>query len=138
MEIKNEADLEAAIAAMESKHRHEGRLLIDEFNQAFERIQPKNILKNIFTEATSSPELKENLINTSVGMATGYATKLLVNGKSAGPIRKLIGSGLMFGVSNLISNNPEKVKLAGNFLLSLGKHLFTKQEPKQHSKEDDQ
>jgi hypothetical protein len=136
MEINNEQELEAAIAAMESQHRHEGRLLIDEFNQAFERIQPKNILKNIFTEATSSPELKDNLINTTVGIATGYATKLLVSSGSAGPIRKLIGSGLMFGVSNLISNNPEKVKLVGNTLISIGKHLFAKRKSKEPDQQD--
>jgi hypothetical protein len=136
MDIINETDLETAIAAMESKQRDEGRLLKDEFNQAFERIQPKNILKNILTEATSSPELKDNLINTTVGMATGYATKLLVSGGSAGPIRKLIGSGLMFGVSNLISNNPEKVKLVGNTLISIGKHLFTKRKLKEPDQED--
>lgn len=136
MDIINEEDLETAIVALESKRRHEGRLVVDEFNLALEGIKPANLLKTIFTEVTSSPELKENLINTSVGMATGYATKLLVAGKSAGPIRKLIGSGLMFGVSNFISNNPDKVRLVGNTLLSIGKHLFTKRQSKEPEQED--
>ena len=127
MNIVNESDLEQAIAEMESKHRHEGRVIIDEFNQAIDRVQPANIIKNVLKEVTASGEIKDNLVNTSVGMATGYFAKMLFAGKTAGPIRKLIGSGLMFGISNIISNNPDKVRLVGNTMISIGKHLFKKE-----------
>ncbi|MEJ8819032.1 hypothetical protein [Lacibacter sp. H407] len=127
MNIENETDLELAIAEMESSHRHEGRIIIDEFNQAFQRVQPANIIKNILKEATASAELKDNILNTSVGMAAGYVAKILFAGKTAGPVRKLVGSGLMFGVSNLISNNPDKVRLVGNTMISIGKQLFKKE-----------
>lgn len=128
MNIENETDLELAIAEIESRHRHEGRVIIDEFNQAFQRVQPANIIKNILTEATASAELKDNILNTSVGMAAGYVAKMLFAGKTAGPVRKLVGSGLMFGISNLISNNPDKVRLVGNTMISIGKQLFKKEQ----------
>ena len=127
MNIENETDLELAIAEMESRHRHEGRVIINEFNLALEQVKPANIVKNILTEVTSSGELKDNLVNTSVGMGAGYIAKTLFAGKKAGPIRKLVGNGLMFGISNLISNNPDKVRLVGNTMLSIGKHLFKKE-----------
>lgn len=127
MDITTEAELEQAIAEMESRHRHEGREIINDFNLAVKNLQPFNMLKNILTEATASPEIKDNIVNTTVGMATGYLAKLFFNGKTAGPARKIIGNGLMFGISNIISNNPDTVRLAGNTILSVGKHLFKKE-----------
>lgn len=128
MNIENESDLEMAITEIENNRYQQGRLIVDEFNQVFERIKPASILKNVLKEITASGDLKDNILNTSVGIAAGYAAKLLFAGKTAGPIRKIVGSGLMFGISNLISNNPDKVRLVGNTMISIGKHLFKKED----------
>ena len=126
--IVTEADLTEAIELLEQKHKKDGVLLVDEFNQALLSLKPVNVLKNIFTEITSSGELKDNLVNTSAGMAAGYAAKLLVAGKSPGFVRKIAGNAVLFGISNVVSRNPETVKLIGNTLLLFGKQLFKKKQ----------
>jgi hypothetical protein len=126
--ILTEADLSIAIELAEQKHRKDGLLLVEEFNLALRNLQPANVLKNIFTEITSPGELKDNLVNTSAGMAAGYAVKLLVAGKSPGLVRKIVSNGISFGITNAISRNPETVKLIGNTLLLFGKQLFKKKQ----------
>ena len=126
--ILTEADLAHAIELAEQKHRKDGLLLVEEFNLALRNLQPANVLKNIFTEITSPGELKDNLVSTSAGMAAGYAAKMLVAGKSPGLVRKIVSNGLLFGVSNVVSRNPETIKLIGNTLLLFGKQLFKKKQ----------
>lgn len=126
--IITEADLAIAIGLAEQKHKNDGVLLVAEFNQALQNLKPVNMLKNIVTEFTSPGELKDNLVNTSAGMAAGYAAKLIVAGKSPGLVRKTVSNAVSFGISNVISRNPETVKLIGNTLLLFGKQLFKKKQ----------
>ena len=126
--ILTEADLAIAIELAEQKHKKDGVLLVEEFNQALLSLKPVNVLKNIFTDITASGELKDNLVNTSAGMAAGYAAKMLVAGKSPGIVRKIAGNAVLFGISNVVSRNPETIKLIGNTLLLFGKQLFRKKQ----------
>ncbi len=126
--IITEADLIDAIEKAELKHKQDGILLVEEFNQALNSLKPANILKNIFTEITSPGELKDNLVNTSAGMAAGYAAKKLVEGRSPGIVRKIVSNSLQVGISNVVSRNPETVKFIGNTLLLFGKQLFKKKQ----------
>ena len=126
--IITEADLAHAIEQAEQKHKKDGALLVEEFNLALLSLKPANVLKNIFTEITSSGELKDNLVNTSAGMAAGYAAKKLVAGKSPGLVRKIAGDAVQLGISNVIARNPETIKLIGNTLLLFGKQLFKKKQ----------
>lgn len=126
--ILTEADLADAIELAEQKHKKDGVLLVEEFNQALLSVKPVNVLKNIFTEITTSGELKDNLVNTSAGVAAGYAAKMLVAGKSAGFVRNIAGNALQFGISNVVSRNPETIKLIGNTLLLFGKQFFRKKQ----------
>lgn len=126
--IITEADLIEAIHQAELKHKNDGVLLAEEFNEVLLSFKPANVLKNIFTEITSSGELKDNLVNTSAGMAAGYAAKMLVTGKSPGIIRKIAGNAVLFGISNVVSRNPETIKLIGNTLLLFGKQLLKKKQ----------
>ncbi len=126
--IVTEADLAEAIEQAELKHKQDEILLAEEFNQALNSLKPVNVLKNVFAEITSPGELKDNLVNTSAGMAAGYAAKMLVAGKSPGLVRKLVSNGLQVGITNAVSRNPETVKFIGNTLLFFGKQLFKKKQ----------
>ncbi len=128
--ILTEADLADAIKQAEQKHKKDGILLVEEFNLALLSLKPANMLKNIFTEITTSGELKDNIVNTSAGMAAGYAAKMLVAGKSPGLVRKIVSNSVQLGITNVVTRNPETIKLIGNTLLLFGKQLFKKkQEP---------
>jgi hypothetical protein len=78
-----------------------------------------NLIKSTFKEAVESPDLKDNIINTSVGLATGYLSKLLFVNVSHSPIRKLLGIALQFGITQIVAKNPEAVKSFGKKLMKI-------------------
>jgi hypothetical protein len=66
---------------------------------------------------SSSPNLLDTLLSTSIGLATGYLSRKIVVGTSRNIFRKLIGSGLQLGITNIVAQHPEAVKSFGWFIL---------------------
>ena len=122
--------LREAILVLEKRQAAEGKTLKDHFLQAYESMKPINLIKNTFKEVTESNELKDNIINTSVGLATGYVSKKLFIGSSHNPVKKLFGSLLMYGITNVVSKNTETIKAIGKGLFDVViKKNDTKTEP---------
>ena len=117
--IDSEISLRDAILKLESTQALEVKLLKEQFHLAYESVKPLNFIKSTFKEAAESRDLKDNLINTSVGLAAGYLSKVLFQGISNNPLRKLLGSALMFGVTNVVSRNPETVNAVGRGLIRI-------------------
>lgn len=117
--INSAAALRGAIAQLEIAHAEEGKMLKQQFHLAYESIKPMNLIKSTFKEAVESPELKDNIINTSVGLATGYLSKLLFVNVSHSPVRKLLGIALQFGITQVVAKNPEAVKSVGKKLMKI-------------------
>ena len=116
--INSEAELKAAIVQLEIKQADERKLLREQYLLAYESIKPINLIKSTFKEVTASPELKDEILNTSIGVAVGYASKVLFQGASHSPVRKLFGTVLMFGITNAVTKHPEVVKSMGKGLLN--------------------
>jgi hypothetical protein len=115
--IITETDLKDAILQLETQQTSEGKMLREQFNQTVEGLKPINLIKSTFKEAVASRDLKENIINTSVGLTAGYLTKIVFAGVMKTPLTKFLGTALMFGVTSLVAKNPKTVK-------SLGKGFF--------------
>jgi hypothetical protein len=115
--INTEADLRNAILQLETRQAREVKILKEQFHLTYNSIKPINLLKNTFRQARESQELNDNVINTSVGLATGYVSKILFERLSGSPLKKLLGSVLMFGITNMVAKNPDAVKSFGNKLL---------------------
>jgi len=115
--IAAEDKLKSAIQLLESKQAEEGKLLKEQYRQAYESMKPVNLIKSTFKEISASPELKDELLNTSVGLAVGYVSKALFQGTSHSPVRKLLGTVLMFGVTNAVTRHPEAVKAIGSRII---------------------
>lgn len=128
--IVTENDLRAAILQLESKQANEARLMKEQFLVAVESIKPINLIKSTFIEAAESGDLQDNLINKSLGLSAGYVTKVLFQGTSGGPVRKILGTVLMFGIKNLISRNPETVKTWGRVVFGLVRNLLSEKDKK--------
>ena len=112
-EINSEADLRDAIFQLESKWVEQGKMVKDQFHLAIESVRPINLIKSTFREAVASRDLKDNIVNTSVGMTAGYLSKIVFAGVMKTPLTKLLGTALMFGVTKLVARNPETVKSVG-------------------------
>jgi hypothetical protein len=122
--INSEADICAAILVLEAKQEEERLLLKKEFQQAYESMKPINLIKSTFKDVAQSEDIKDNLINTGVGLAAGYVSKALFEGVTHSPLRKLLGTALMFGVTNIITRNPETVKAVSNGIFVFVKSKF--------------
>lgn len=103
--IVTKSDLQDAIRQLELKRDEEARLLKAQFKATYESVKPINLIKSTFREFTSSSELKDNVLGTTVGLAAGFLSKALFVGFSSNPLRKLAGSLIMFGVTNLVTRN---------------------------------
>lgn len=133
--IITENDLRVAILQLESRQTNEARLMKEQFLVAVESIKPINLIKSTFIEAAESGDLQDNLINKSLGLSAGYVTKVLFQGASGGPVRKILGTVLMFGIKNLIARNPETVKTWGRVFFKVVNNLLINKNKKTYNTE---
>ena len=111
--INSQAGLKAAIKLLEEKQEDEGRHLRLQYRQVYESMKPINLVKSTFREVTTSPDLSKEIVNTSVGLAAGYISKIAFQGASHSAVRKLLGTVLMFGITNAVTKHPEVIKSVG-------------------------
>lgn len=118
MAIKTTANLAKAIQAIEAKRVEQKEGLVKEFNKTIESFDPVNLLKDTINQVTNSPGVKDNILNFSIGIGAGLATKKLLIGKPDSLLKKIIGGAVEFGVTNLVATNGGFIKAKGIQLLS--------------------
>lgn len=111
------ADLKIAIQQLEQKQADELVLLKAQFHTTYENLKPINIIKNTFKEIISAPDLKTNIVNSVIGLATGFAAKKVFIGKTHNPLTKLAGVVIEMIVANKAVKNAEGIKSIGNIIL---------------------
>ncbi len=131
--IVTQADLRAAIVQLEARQYTEGILLKEQALLTYESIKPINLIKNIFRESAESDELRGDLLNSSIGLSAGYVSKFLFQGFSGGPVKKILGTAIMFGIKNLVAHNPETVKKMGRIFFASMKKLLGNKDKKDHA-----
>lgn len=117
-------DIEVAIKRLERKKNLMEDDLKDHFHVLLEDLKPANILKNTLHEVQESTPLKHNLLKIAVGLGAGYFSRKLVVGKSAGLVKKALGTALQFGITQFIAkksedteeNNPEPTSKKKNLV----------------------
>jgi hypothetical protein len=121
--ITSTAGLKDAIQLLEVEQGFKGQLLKDELLLAYESLKPVNILRSTLKEISSSPYLIDNISGTAMGLLSGFLSKKIFVGTSGNLIRKLIGSFLQFGVTNVVAQNSDVIKSIGHALIQ---HFFRK------------
>jgi hypothetical protein len=132
--INSETDLRVAILQLETKQAEEGKILKENALLAYESIKPINLIKNTFREAAESKDLKDNILNTTVGVSAGYLSKIIFQGLTNNPVKKLLGTAVMFGITNLVAKNPAVVKSAGKGFFTLVRSLMHEREKRASQK----
>ena len=117
-------NLKETILQLELKQAVELKRLREQLHLTYESIKPINLVKNTFKEVAASEELTDNIVNTSVGLAAGYVSKRIFEKASHSPFRKLLGTALLFGVTNLVSKHPHTVKSITADFLNIVKYKF--------------
>jgi hypothetical protein len=83
--------------------------LKDHFHSLLDTLKPKNILKNTLEEIQESTPLKHNLLKLAVGLGAGYFSRKMVIGKSAGIVKKALGTALQYGVTQFVARKDDNV-----------------------------
>jgi hypothetical protein len=102
-------DIRKSIILLEIKQKEERNYLLQECLNIYENLKPINVIKSTIIEASQSKEIGENLLGTGVGLTAEFLTKVLVGSVLQTPATKLIGIAMMYGVSNVIAKNKDKV-----------------------------
>ena len=130
-EITSTAALQDAIQLLESEQAVKRQLLKEQFYITFESLKPLSLLKSAVKDLSSSPYLLDNISGTAIGVASGYLSKKIFIGTSGNLIRKLLGSILQFGVTNIVAQHSDTIKSIGqaNFHHFLSKKEMNSQKP---------
>ena len=123
--ITSVAELKNAIQILEVEQNLKGKILKEQFYLVYENFKPVNLLTGTLKDIVKSPYLIDNILGTVMGLATGYLSKKIFIGASGNKIKKIIGSILQFGITNVITQNSDSINTFGR---SLFQHFLRKKE----------
>jgi hypothetical protein len=112
-------DLKNCIQQLEAQQSKDWNALKEEALVAYENLTPMNILKATFQKTVASPNLKNTLINAALSIGAGYLSKTLLVGNSDSPTKKVLGTLMQLGVSTVVSNNTNIIKLLAEKAIGL-------------------
>jgi len=115
--ITTAAELKNAIQLLEVEQAIDARNLKDQFYITYESLKPVNLFRNTLYEVISTPNLVDNILGTAAGLVTGYLSKKIVIGASGNILRKLFGSVMQLGVTNIVTQHPDTVKSIGQYII---------------------
>jgi hypothetical protein len=130
--LNSETNIKELIVQLERQQAAELRVLREQLHGAYENMKPINLVRNTFKEVAASEELTDNIVNTSVGLAAGYVSKAVFEKASHSPFRKLLGTALLFGVTNLVAKNPKTIKSIGKDFLNIVKYQLSNRQHRHH------
>ena len=108
--ITTVAELKEAIQVLEIEQKAKGAQLKEQFKITYESLRPANLIGNTLKELTSLPDLKGNLLNTTIGLAAGFLSKKVAVGNTHNPLKILLGTLLQMGVTSVVSKNADGIK----------------------------
>jgi len=95
------------ISLLQAKQAEKLQSLKTQLHLTFESLKPVNLIKNTFNDVTSSPEVKNSLVNNAIGLATGYISKKLLIGGTHNPIKKILGALVEFSVASFVAKRAD-------------------------------
>ncbi|MES2286481.1 MAG: hypothetical protein V4547_12395 [Bacteroidota bacterium] len=110
-------ELRESILLLELKQANDWCLLKEEFHTTYESLKPMNMIKNTFKDMASTPNLKTDVVNSLIGLATGFIAKKVFLGNSHNPLTKLLGIVLEIAVANKVSKNADGIRSIGSTIL---------------------
>ena len=123
--ITSIAELKNSILLLETEQSIKGQLLKDQMFLTYESLKPVNLIRHTLKEISSSPYLIENISGSAMGLLSGFLSRKIFVGTSGNLLKKLLGSVLQFGVTNIVAQNSDVIKTVGQSVLQ---HIFRKKE----------
>ena len=108
--ITSTADLKKAIQLLEAEHAANGKLLKAQFYSTYETFKPSNLIRNTLKDITSSPNMIDNILGTSLGLAAGLVSNLVFKGLAGPGLRRVISPVLQSGVTNFVAQHTGSLR----------------------------
>lgn len=108
--INSIVQLKESIALLEIQQANDEQLLKEQFKITYASLSPTNLIKNTFHELVQAPDFKEDLLDTAMGIATGYVSKKIVVGNTHNPIKQIMGILLQLAITSIVSKNADGIK----------------------------
>ena len=90
--ITSTEELRESILLLETKQAYEGALLKEQFKITYESLKPVNLIKNTLNELTQAPDIKADLMSTTMSLAAGYLSKKMAVGSTSNPFKLVLGT----------------------------------------------
>lgn len=108
--IYSRIELKKMILLLEQQQTEEELLLKEQLLLVAEGLKPANIIKSTFLDLSKSHDMKDSLINSSLGIAAGYVSKKVVFGAHPSPLKQALAMLLQIGISSMVASNSENIK----------------------------
>ena len=109
--------LDEATALLETKRGQELMQLKEQLQLIHESLKPINLIKDTFEAVTVSPDLKDGIGKTAIGVASGLLVKNILFRKSRNPLKLVARIVLQTVATGIAANNSDKIT-------SIGQKLF--------------
>ncbi len=109
--------LQQSIIRHEIKQAAELKVFKEQLFLAYESLNPFSLLKKTISDMTSSPQIKDGLISSAIGMTGGYLAQKILFGATRNPVRHLAGTISRSAISYWLSNNSGGIKSVGESVL---------------------
>jgi hypothetical protein len=103
-------DLKARISELKILQANEGALLKGQIMITYESLKPVNLIRRTFSELTSTPGFKGNLLDTALSLGAGHLSKSVLVGATNNPFKQLFGTFLQMAVTGMVSKNAGNVR----------------------------
>lgn len=117
--------LKESIRLLEIRQAEEGREFKEQFKLTYESLKPANIIKSTIRDLATSVEVKNNLFDTVVSLFSNYMAKRILTDSKSGFFSRIFRVLTHFGITNMITNNSEEIRL---YLANLINKLITPKE----------
>jgi len=110
--------LNNAIILLEAKRDREFFELKEQFHAVQESLKPINILKDTFNAVSTSPDIRNGIGKTLLGVTSEFLMRNIFFRKTYNPIKIIAGLALQTVVTGITTNNSEKIKSIGQKIFS--------------------
>jgi len=103
-------ELQQRIAELQVKQQEQATALRQSTIHIIETLSPSHLLNDALKNITKSPELRNNVMDTALGIGAGVLSKKLFVGGSRNIIKKIGGTAIEFLVANIIRKRIPKIR----------------------------
>ena len=118
--------LRDSINQLEIQQAREGEELKAQFKATYESLKLVNLVKSSLKEVTESVEIKNTLFESIISVVSGYVSRKLMVSKKSNPFAKIVALVVQMGVTKLVANNAEVIRMYVTELIE--KFLHPKEE----------